>query len=383
MPHSSATVATFFAPAERASARALARAIQTVMSSPLVGALLEKMGGVVVILNRERQVLAVNHALLDLLALDDAESLLGLRPGEVLQCVHANDMPGGCGTSRFCATCGAALAIVASQKESQRVIRECVMRATRRGKPVDLDFRVSAETILIEDQPFTLLLLEDVSAEKRRLALERTFFHDISNTISALTLTAELLSADWPGSPVNRLQHLVSHLAREVEIQKFLTRDQADDFRLTPEPTSVQFLLSELHRIITMHPASQGRHVRIANPMLDREMTTDVTLVLRVLNNMALNALEATPEGREIRIAATPQKHHVTFQVWNQKPIPPLIAGRIFQRYFSTKSGQGRGVGTFSMKLFAEKYLQGHVAFSSTPHEGTTFTLQLPAHLQT
>jgi len=49
----------------------------------------------------------------------------------------------------------------------------------------------------------------------------------------------------------------------------------------------------------------------------------------------------------------------------------------LFQRSFSSK-GSGRGLGTYSMKLFGEKYLDGEVSFESDRIKGTTFTISLP-----
>ncbi|MBK8046925.1 MAG: hypothetical protein IPK16_07250 [Anaerolineales bacterium] len=50
---------------------------------------------------------------------------------------------------------------------------------------------------------------------------------------------------------------------------------------------------------------------------------------------------------------------------------------QVFQRSFSTK-GNGRGLGTYSMKLLTERYLQGEVGFVSTPESGTTFFARFP-----
>ena len=51
---------------------------------------------------------------------------------------------------------------------------------------------------------------------------------------------------------------------------------------------------------------------------------------------------------------------------------------RIFQRYYSTKGEPGRGLGTYSMKLFGEQYLGGEVRFDTSESEGTVFSLRLP-----
>ena len=97
---------------------------------------------------------------------------------------------------------------------------------------------------------------------------------------------------------------------------------------------------------------------------------------MRVLGNMGVNALEATPEGGKIR-AWIEQTDQLSFCVWNEKEIPDRIAVRIFQRNFSTKNEMGRGFGTYSMKLLGEEMLGGSVRFTSSADEGTVFKFSL------
>jgi sensor histidine kinase regulating citrate/malate metabolism len=63
--------------------------------------------------------------------------------------------------------------------------------------------------------------------------------------------------------------------------------------------------------------------------------------------------------------------------VWNKATMPDEIKLRVFQRHFSTKAGAGRGLGTYSMKIFGEQYLGGDVSFTSTENDGTVFSLTL------
>jgi signal transduction histidine kinase len=99
---------------------------------------------------------------------------------------------------------------------------------------------------------------------------------------------------------------------------------------------------------------------------------------MRVLQNMVLNALEATPVGGVVRVGATVSSDAIEFAVWNDAVIPPEIARRIFQRNFTTKSELGHGYGTYSMKLLGERMLGGSVTFTSQPGEGTCFRCRLP-----
>jgi len=72
----------------------------------------------------------------------------------------------------------------------------------------------------------------------------------------------------------------------------------------------------------------------------------------------------------------------VDFSVNNPSKMSIEVQKQIFQRSFSTK-GSGWGIGTYSMKLFGEKYLGGTVSFESSEEEGTTFHIVLPKDPET
>jgi sensor histidine kinase regulating citrate/malate metabolism len=92
---------------------------------------------------------------------------------------------------------------------------------------------------------------------------------------------------------------------------------------------------------------------------------------------MVKNALEASAEGETVAMGVRPIDSEVEFWVHNSGSIPRNQQLQVFQRSFSTKD-RNRGLGTYSMKLLAENYLSGRVAFESTPEEGTTFRLRIP-----
>jgi signal transduction histidine kinase len=109
----------------------------------------------------------------------------------------------------------------------------------------------------------------------------------------------------------------------------------------------------------------------------DFALKTDGALLKRILLNMAKNAAEATPEHGSITINYGHKPGIAVFSVHNNGMIPNHIRLQIFQRSFSTK-GDGRGMGTYSMKLFGENYLRGRVYFISDEKAGTVFTIELP-----
>ena len=102
---------TFFASAERSAPEKLRGQLRQVSQSPVMDQVLRSVGGIIAVLNRDCQILAVNLEFARRLGLQFTEEVLGLRPGESIRCVHADDLAGGCGTTRFCRTCGIAISI--------------------------------------------------------------------------------------------------------------------------------------------------------------------------------------------------------------------------------------------------------------------------------
>src|SRR5512133_3429466 len=98
---------TWFLAPEREDSDRLGTQIAHATASPLVEALLRSWSGAIAVLNRKRQVVAINASYLELLGFDDPGEVLGLRPGEMVNCVHAAEFPGRCGTAPACRTCGA------------------------------------------------------------------------------------------------------------------------------------------------------------------------------------------------------------------------------------------------------------------------------------
>ncbi len=82
---------TFFAPAERTERRNFKNQLMDVNQSPVMNALLEASEGILVVLNEDRQIIAMNHFFLEELGLPDIQEVLGMRLGESLTCIHAFD----------------------------------------------------------------------------------------------------------------------------------------------------------------------------------------------------------------------------------------------------------------------------------------------------
>ncbi len=372
---------TYFASPYRSGPRELRHQVEIVTSSPVIDGIMQMVGGLIAVLNENRQILSVNQQLLNALGVDNPEAVMGLRPGEAVGCRYATEMAAGCGTSEYCMNCGAVIAIVTSLGSDGPVARTCAISAERNGRPADLFFRVHAAPLQIEAERFVLLFLYDISRQQRLAALERVFFHDINNTVMGLLNASELLKCSGNGGADAMAVNIVSlakRLSREVELQRRLSGQESGDYDLQGELISVEWIINEVEHLMIVHPAMKEKVLQIQNSATGLLFYTDISLVLRVLENMLINACEAAASCHTIKFNLTAHGGHVTFCVWNAEIIAPSIASRIFQRNFSTKDELGRGLGTYSMKLIGEQLLGGRVFFESSAAKGTTFYLALP-----
>ena len=372
---------TFFAPAGRATHEELETLSRLVNESALFQAVLDAVDGYMLILNQQRQVLAMNRQVATDLGLEHPECLIGARPGELLGCVHVSEGPDGCGTSKSCTKCGAVMTIMACQMDHNIHCGECLATVRRGDHSEALELRVRATPFQIGGTEFTVLVLNDISGDKRRDALERTFFHDILNTIGGLMGWSSLLqqvdSLD-PKEVAGRILLLSNRLAQEVRDQRRLNEAEKGTLAVSETDCKVADIFSALKTVFSLHDAAKDKNLEFDDPG-SAGFLVDVSLLERVLTNMIKNALEAVGPGETVRASFAMEGDRPVFSVNNPGCMPGEVQLQIFQRSFSTKSKVGRGIGTYSMKLFGERYLKGEVGFRSTEEEGTTFFIRLPS----
>lgn len=369
---------TFFASPERAEKEDLVAEIELVNKNPVITGLLHSVGGLLAILDKHRQIVALNDSFLNMLGIDDPYESLGLRPGEAVKCIHAHEAPAGCGTTKFCSTCGAAIAIVSSLKKGKPVERICALTVKRAEALIDIALLVRSHPIKIDRKSFLLLFLQDITREQQRAALERTFFHDINNMLSGLCGASEILALKDGDSDLIRMINQSSlRMKKEVEMQRILLQGELCSFKPVRHQIAIKQVIDELQSFFTNHPATLNKNLLFSIPEENMSVNTDSSLLLRVLCNMITNALESTDKNGVVKVWFERNGSLLSFCVWNNKAIRKDIALRIFQRNFSTKEEAGRGIGTYSMKLFGEKFLGGKVSFTTSRIKGTIFKFSL------
>jgi signal transduction histidine kinase len=343
--------------------------------------ILGAISGITAILDQNRQIIYANDDFIKIVGISSVEELLGKRPGEAISCIHAAEMPSGCGTSDACAVCGAVNAIIESQLKNSKTVKETRITSVINGNPVNWDLRVTSSPVVIRNRTFYVFTVQDISNEKRRQILERTFFHDILNSAGNLN---GLLSILKEGADPNESKELINiseevsrELIEEIMIQRKLRAAENGDLAMNIEKLVVSEMLRSAVARISGNEVAKEKKIVISDRSDGAILFTDRIILLRVLINLLKNALEATEINGTVHAEAEERSSTVRFIVKNDMVMPEAVRMQIFQRSFSTR-GTGRGIGTYSIRLLTEKYLKGTVVFTSSDPEGTIFFVELP-----
>jgi PAS domain-containing protein len=152
----STAIPTEFAPADRASKDVILRDYNDLCSLEIVRSVIDSMPQIVFVLNQNRQIVYANRVFYELFHVDDAESVLGLRPGELLGCTHGVDAVGGCGTTKSCQSCGAVLAILNSL-EGDTDTRTCHIFRKADSQVFELQIKAAPFIAMKGNTPFSIV----------------------------------------------------------------------------------------------------------------------------------------------------------------------------------------------------------------------------------
>jgi two-component system, NtrC family, sensor kinase len=125
----------------------------------------------------------------------------------------------------------------------------------------------------------------------------------------------------------------------------------------------------------------ETNHVTLKCSLASRPLfaSIDQTSILQVIVNLLLNAVESMPDGGQLAVKTEADPDWVKVSVGdNGCGIPEENLARIFQPFFTTKSGSSTGLGLAISLNIAEQH-RGTITVESGVGKGSIFTLRLPA----
>ena len=377
---------THFASAERSTTQQILDEYKVVGSQKFFTEIFGAMTGIGAVIDKNRQIIYANDEFLSLLGITSVEHILGKRSGEVLSCSNSYGESVGCGTSKACAYCGVLNTILESQDTGKKVTKEAQLAGRLNGRNINWDLKVTSTPIVFNGETYYILILQDISETKKRIALERIFFHDLLNSIGGLygllTVLKEETNPDQTRELINLSEETSRNIIEEILVQRQLRAAENGDLNVNIElANSIELLDSAISKI-GFHETGKEKRIIRSEDSANIAFETDKILLQRVLVNLIKNALEETEITGSISTGVYHDNNEITFWVKNQNVMPEDIQLQIFKRSFSTK-GEGRGDGTYSIKLLTENYLKGNVSFVSNITSGTVFSINLKTEFPT
>ncbi|MCF8129431.1 MAG: sigma 54-interacting transcriptional regulator [Deltaproteobacteria bacterium] len=144
----------------------------------------------VLIVDRERRVLAVNSVIERIFGVSDAD-VTGKKGGEVLRCVHADDSPEGCGFGDHCRICLVRRTARDAVRGKQIYRNRADMELLVKGRSRNVTLLVSAASFDHEGERLAVVVMEDItelSTLRARLKTEHSFAGIISQDDRMLEL---------------------------------------------------------------------------------------------------------------------------------------------------------------------------------------------------
>ncbi len=122
---------------------------------------------IIMLVDEERRVRKVNK-FAEQFAGTPAASILGLRGGEALHCLHALDDPQGCGFGPHCQHCMVRRSVLDTLETGRSHNQvEVSLPFAVEGKAQDLMFLLSTTRVKVRGQPRVLVTLQDITARKQ------------------------------------------------------------------------------------------------------------------------------------------------------------------------------------------------------------------------
>ncbi len=226
--------------------------------------------------------------------------------------------------------------------------------------------------------------------QKERLRQEKMYLsdsladisHQIKTPLTSLNLINDLLLDDSLKDSkrrellrderklLNQIEWLISSLLK-------ISKLDAETITMDSKKVEVKKLFSKCQEALSIVMELKGQELTLKLEG-EESFLGDYHWSLEALLNLLKNAMEHTPEGGEIILKSTENHLYTEIQVINKgEVISSKDLPHIFERFYrgEHRKSQSFGIGLALTKMIVLKQ-EGTLTVSSTPKEGTVFTIR-------
>jgi two-component system nitrogen regulation sensor histidine kinase NtrY len=219
--------------------------------------------------------------------------------------------------------------------------------------------------------------------------LARRLAHELKNPLFPLQLTVENLVRARQQSPeqfdeVFR-ESSATMLAEIANLKTIISR--FSEFSRMPQPqfqrVQVNEIVQNVARLLQAqlqspeHPAIECR-LELAEAL--QPIAADPELLHRAFSNLALNAMDAMPQGGTLTLCTRPSGERVAVEIADTgSGLTAEECERLFTPYYTSKA-HGTGLGLAIVQSIISDH-GGRISVHSQPGRGATFMIELPGNL--
>ncbi|MCM3881526.1 MAG: ATP-binding protein [Vicinamibacterales bacterium] len=253
-------------------------------------------------------------------------------------------------------------------------------------------FRAQAAPVSASGGGGAVLVLHDISDLRRADRVRRDFVANVSHELrTPLTAVRGYVEAlmDEPASPAQQktfLEVIDRHTARMERLVRDLLRlARLDAHQETAEMRSIDVaalfrtVLADLTEPIARKQIAVDLQIEPAAASIE----ADITKLQDAVRNLVENAVNYSPDGGRIELAARVEGEAIELVVADRGPgLPESDLGRVFERFYRvdrsrTRDPGGTGLGLSIVRQLVELH-GGRVRAANRPDGGAVFTVSLP-----
>lgn len=242
-------------------------------------------------------------------------------------------------------------------------------------------------------QPGGTILIEDITdriniqnqlANVEKLAsvgkLASKVAHELNNPLDGIlryiNLTIRIIEQENLKKPQEYLTHCRRGLMRMIQIVSELLEFSRSTYAPAEKAAIEQIIEDAIKTLSSKIEASKIKIIRNYKSGIPKIRTGNL---YQVFCNIAKNAIDAMPNGGELRITTSMTSDTIVINFQDTGTgLPPQSIESIFEPFFTTKDkGKGTGLGLAICKDIIESY-SGRITAENAPEGGSIFSVYLP-----
>ncbi len=230
----------------------------------------------------------------------------------------------------------------------------------------------------LEDSKVELVKFEREAAWRD---MARQIAHDIKNPLTTMKLSMQQLErvSNDPTQAAAYLKRATGRLIEQIDSLAQTASEFSMFASLDNTPRYEVDINNLVESVFELFAEQKEVELSLELPSEKYTVMADKSHILRVLNNLVINAMQAIPSDRKGRVKVSLLSiggNAVIRIADNGGGIPSEIRERVFEPNFTTKTS-GSGLGLAICKKIVEAH-GGDIRFETRDNEGTEFFLELP-----